>query len=204
MIFFKKYSVLILILISLNTYAQNKDAETPKALLLQSAQAMEILDYAKIKSFYYIKNEQDSININALISVLKLVPEVQKFLKKGHEKFGDDFNEALSYAEFILNGLASPPDYKAAYQSGKITVKGSKAEVLLSHKSNDGVTMSQKISLIKVKNKWFYLADNKEMPMVYNSLNEFIIQGTTALDESKTPQQLHDKFEKLLGLFKDF
>ncbi|MGB4774972.1 MAG: hypothetical protein WBP45_07370 [Daejeonella sp.] len=204
MIRFKSFLVFGMIALSLKVYAQNKGAETPKALLLQSAQAMEKLDYDKIKSLYYVINEEDKKGLNALISILKISPDIREFLKKGEGKFGSDFTEALSYGNFILYGFSSPPDYRTAYQSAKITIGGNRAQVLVTNKSSDGMTTSQKTLLIKAKNRWFYLSDNKEMPKVYKLLTEFITQGTIILDEAKTPEELHDRFEKLLELFKDF
>ncbi len=179
-------------------------ANTPKELLQKSAKAIQKKDYNQFKTFYSATTPKDKQELESTIALLQLSSSIKTFLQQGRAKYGmDDFNDGLSYGEFILDGLANPPDYKKAAESGKITIKGNKADVTVSSKSTDGVAMSQKTTLIKKRDKWFYQLDGGTT-QIYTSVKVFLNEGTLVLKEAKNKKEMQKEVKALVDKhFKD-
>lgn len=205
---FSIFFIAIIIGISHQTLWAQNGADSPNDLLKRSAEIIKSKDFKKFGELYLPTDHAEIGEVESLISVMELAPEIDSFLEKGKNKFPDDFSDALSYTEFILTGFSKLPDDEAALLSGKINLHGDTAEAVVEYSGKAGnsgkIKMSQRHTMLRHNNRWFFSTPENlsDMKKIYKALKEFVTKGTAALENATNGEQLKTEFGKLRIIFK--
>jgi hypothetical protein len=166
-----------------------KGAATPKELIIEANKAGS--DTKVLKSCYFWSTPEQEANIDAIISMKAMKPEVDKFLEEGQKKFGDKFSISFGMGTFVLALATQPAPYDKMID-GEYVEKGDTAIVTTEVVSGNSTTTS-KAEMIKKDGKWYFPAPSgrgtKTPAEIATLMKSFLAESKKALAESDTAEK---------------
>jgi hypothetical protein len=166
-----------------------KGSATPKELIIAANKAGS--DIKALKSCYYWSTPEQEANIDAIISMKNMKPEVDKFLEEGQKKFGDKFSIAFGMGTFVL-ALATQPSPYDKMIDGEYIEKGDTA-IVTTKVVSDNSTTTSKAEMIKKDEKWYFPAPSgrgtKTPVEIAALMKSFLAESKKALEESDTAEK---------------
>jgi hypothetical protein len=188
----KTHSVIATILCSLfllSCGVSPKGAETPKELIIAAKDAGS--DTKVLKSCYYWSTAEEEANIDAMLSLKALKPEVDSFLEDGKKKFGEKFSTAFGMGTFVLAMATYPTPYDKM-ADGEYVETGDTAFVTAKIVEGNS-TSTTKAEMIKKDAKWYFPAPSArgtKTPVEIAALMKgFFEASKKALNESDTAEK---------------
>ena len=174
-----------------------KGATTPKELIIAAKDAGS--DNNALKSCYYWSTPEEEANIDAILSIKSMKPDVDAFMEDGKKKFGDKFSEAFGMGTFLLTRATYPTPYDKMVD-GEYAEAGDTASVTAKIVENN-TTSTTKAEMIKKDAKWYFPAPTtrgSKTPVEVTALmKSFLDESKKALAESETPE----KFSEAINAF---
>ena len=175
-----------------------KGAPTPKELIIAAKDAGS--DLKELKSLYYWSTPEEEANVDAILSIKGLKPDVEAFMADGENKFGDKFSNAFGMGSFILRMSTLPTPYDKMVD-GEFVEAGDTATVTA--KIVEGNTTSTtKAEMIKKDAKWYFPAPtsrgSKTPVEVAALMKSFLEESKKALAESETPEKFAEAINEFM------
>jgi len=174
-----------------------KGAATPKDLIIAAKDAGS--DSKELKSLYYWSTPEEEANVDAVLSIKGMKPDVDAFMADGEKKFGDKFSNAFGMGTFILAMSTQPTPYDKM-ADGEFVETGDTAFVTAKIVEGNS-TSTTKAEMIKKDAKWYFPAPtsrgSKTPVEVAALMKSFLEESKKALAESDTPE----KFSEAINTF---
>jgi hypothetical protein len=191
----KIHIVFITLLASLSVCScgvKPKGAATPKELIIEANKAGS--DTKALKSCYFWSTSEEEANIDAIISMKAMEPEVNVFLEEGKKKFGDNFSVAFGMGTFVLALATQPVPYDKMID-GEYIEKGDTV-IVTTKMVSDNSTTTSKAEMIKKDEKWYFPAPSgrgtKTLVEIAALIKSFLAESKKALAESDTAEKFGD------------
>ena len=183
------FTILLACLCMCSCGVKPKGAATPKELIIEANNAGS--DTKVLKSCYFWSTPEEEANIDAIISMKTMKPEVDAFFEEGEKKFGDKFSVAYGMGTFVLALATQPTQYDKMIE-GECIEKGDTA-IATADIVNGTSTTTTKAVMIKKEDLWYFpspSARGSKTPVEITALMKaFLAESKKALKESDTAEK---------------
>lgn len=192
-------STIILCLLLWSFSLSPNGSATPKELIKAAKNAGS--DTKALKPLYYWSTPEEEANVDAVLKLKSMKPEVDAFLKEGEKKFGDKFSPAFGMGTFVLVLPTAPTPYDKMLETGEFVESGDSAYVTV--KIVEGNTTSTaKSDMIKKDGNWYFPAPTsrgKKTPVQVTTLiQSFFDESKKALAESSTSEKFAERINTFM------